>query len=89
MVHLYNRILVSHKKEWNWEICRDIDEPRETFIQSEVCLFVDSRDMVQMNIYAKQKYRHRQREHICEHQGGKGSMGWIEKLGLTHIYYYL
>ena len=25
VVHIYNGILVSHKKEWNWVICRDVD----------------------------------------------------------------
>ena len=27
MVHVYNGILLSHKKEWNWVICRDTDGP--------------------------------------------------------------
>ena len=25
MVHTYNGISLSHKKEQNWEICRDVD----------------------------------------------------------------
>ena len=25
VVHIYNGILLSHKKEWNWVICRDVD----------------------------------------------------------------
>ena len=28
MVHIYNGILLSHKKEWNWVIWRDVDGPR-------------------------------------------------------------
>ena len=28
VVHIYNGILPSHKKEWNWVICSDVDEPR-------------------------------------------------------------
>ena len=28
MVHIYNGILLSHKKEWNWVICRDVDGSR-------------------------------------------------------------
>ena len=35
MVHIYNGILLSHKKEWNWVICRDKDRPRDC-LQSEV-----------------------------------------------------
>ena len=29
MVHKYNGILLSHKKEWNSAICRDVDGPRD------------------------------------------------------------
>ena len=29
MVHIYNGILLSHIKEWNWVICRDVDGPRD------------------------------------------------------------
>ena len=25
-VHIYNGILLSHKTEWNWVICKDVDE---------------------------------------------------------------
>ena len=27
--HIYNGILLSHKKERNWVICRDVDGPRD------------------------------------------------------------
>ena len=30
MVHIYNGILLSHKKEWNWVICKDVDGTRDT-----------------------------------------------------------
>ena len=29
MVHIYNGILFSHKKEWNCAICRDVDWSRD------------------------------------------------------------
>ena len=29
VVHIYNGILLSHKKEWNWVICRDMDGSRD------------------------------------------------------------
>ena len=29
VVHIYNGILLSHKKEWNWVICRDVDGSRD------------------------------------------------------------
>ena len=30
VVHIYNGILLSHKKEWNWVICRDVDGSRDS-----------------------------------------------------------
>ena len=32
VVHIYNGILLSHKKEWNWVICKDVDGPRDCHI---------------------------------------------------------
>ena len=29
VVHIYNGILLSHKKEWNCAICRDMDGLRD------------------------------------------------------------
>ena len=29
VVHIYNGVLLSHKKEWNWVICRDVGGPRD------------------------------------------------------------
>ena len=31
MVYVYNGILLSHKKEWNTEICNNMDRPREYY----------------------------------------------------------
>ena len=30
---IYNGILLSHKKEWNWVICRAVDGPRDCHTQ--------------------------------------------------------
>ena len=27
-IHIYNRILLSHKKDHSWVICKDVDESR-------------------------------------------------------------
>ena len=32
VVHIYNGILLSHKKEQNWVICRNVDGPRDCHI---------------------------------------------------------
>ena len=31
VVHIYNAILLSHKKEWNNAICSDMDGPRDCY----------------------------------------------------------
>ena len=40
MAHIYNGILLSHKKKQNWVICSEVDGPHyitlESVIQSEV-----------------------------------------------------
>ena len=28
MAHIYNGILLSHRKKWNWVICSEVDGPR-------------------------------------------------------------
>ena len=33
VAHIYNGILLSHKKEQNWVICRHVDEPRGSHIK--------------------------------------------------------
>ena len=35
VVHIYNGILLSHKKEWNCAICRDMDGPKSEASQKE------------------------------------------------------
>ena len=32
-VHIYNGVLLSHKKEQNWVICRDMSGPRECYTE--------------------------------------------------------
>ena len=50
VVHIYNGILLSQKKERNWVICRDVDRPTSV-IQSEVS--------------QKEKNKYRILMHIC------------------------
>ena len=68
VVHIYNGILLSHKNKWNSAICRDVDKPRDCHIEwskSErekqilynivYIQYLESRKMVEMNLFAKQK----------------------------------
>ena len=36
MAHMYNGILLSHKKERNWIICNEVDRPRVCHTECEV-----------------------------------------------------
>ena len=33
VAHIYNRILLSHEKKWNWVICSEVDGPRVCHIE--------------------------------------------------------
>ena len=33
VVQIYNGILLSRKKEWNWVIYRDVDGPRDLYTE--------------------------------------------------------
>ena len=64
MVHIYNEVLLSHKKEWNWAICTDVDGPRvchTEWSKSErekyhiLMQYVKSRKTVPMNLFAGQE----------------------------------
>ena len=54
VVHIYNGILLSHKKERNWVICRDVDGPRCGWV------FV-----IQSEVSQKEKNKYRILMHIC------------------------
>ena len=61
VVHIFNGILLSHKKEQNCAICRDMDGPRDCHTErskserEKYCLNVESRKIAQMNLLEKQK----------------------------------
>ena len=66
VVHIYNGILLGHKKEWNNAIYSNMDatrddhtkwskSERERQITIWYHLCVDSKNMIQMNLFTKQK----------------------------------
>ena len=95
VVHIYNGILLSCKKEQNWVICRDMDEPRECHIQwskSErekdhvsvhICE-IWKKKSVWTTLFTKQKEKHEWREQTCRYQrwevGGTGRSGLARAL---------
>ena len=63
-IYICNGILLSHKKQWNNAICSNTDGPRDYYTmlsKSEkdkyhmISLYVESKKMIQMNIFTKQK----------------------------------
>ena len=93
VVHICSGVLLNHKKERNWAISRHMDEPREChrewISQTEKQMSYSTSHMCNLengtgDLFAKQKKSHRCREQMYGHQGGKGKVGWIERLGLTY-----
>ena len=82
VVHIYNGIALSHKKEWNNVICSNMDGPRQYHIKWRqrntnviwYFLYLESKKIIQMNLYAKQKQTHRYRKQIYGYQSGKGGV---------------
>ena len=69
MVHIYNGILLSHKKEWNNAICNDMDGPRDCHsdwnksdTKTNIIwyhLYVQSKKIIQINLFTKEKQTQR------------------------------
>ena len=53
MIHIYNGILLSHKKEWNWVICRDMDGPRDCHTEWQKSVRKRKTNIVYYHIYVE------------------------------------
>ena len=62
MVHIYNGILLSHKKGWNIAICNNTDIPRDYHTKwsksdkdkyNLLSWYVDTKEMIQINLFPK------------------------------------
>ena len=80
-------ILLSHKKEQNWVSWRDVDEPRVCHIgwskserENNYCIlmyiYMESRKMVLMILFAELPQKHRHREWTCGHRGERRGIKW-------------
>ena len=90
MFFIYNGILLSHKKEQNNAICRNMDvttdyhtkwSQKEKYKYQLISLMCIIKNMAQMNLSIKQKQIHRHREEICGFQGGGGWGGYVRGWG--------
>ena len=78
---LHNEILLSYKKEWNNAISSNTDGPRDYHTKwsksererqiSWYHLYVESKKMIEMNLFTKQKQTHRHRKQTYGYQRGK------------------
>ena len=64
VVHIYNGIIFSHKEEWNNAICSNTDGPRVKLGSERqntigYHFYVESKKMIQRNLFAEQKQTHR------------------------------
>ena len=100
VVHIYNGILLSHKKVRNWVICRDVDGSRDC--HTEWSQKVKNKYRILTHMWNLEKWyrwtdlQGRNRDTDVENKrmdtkGGKWRgvvvvVGWIGRLGLTYIY---
>ena len=85
VVYMYNGILLTYLKEWNWLICRDVDGPRDCHTEwskSERKNQISYIDAYMWNLEKWYRWtglqgrnRHRCREQMYGHQGGKAGVG--------------
>ena len=101
MAHMYNGILISHKKKWNWAICSEVDGPRvchTDWSKSEREKQTPYANTCIWNLKKKKKLwrtlgQDRNKDADVEnglsfHSGrGKGKLGWSERVALTYIHY--
>ena len=99
VVHTYNGILLSHKKEQSnafaatWMqleiiILSEVSQKKkDTYhVISFIC---GTQNMTQMNLFTKQKQTHGHRENPCGCQWGGGWGRWSGRLALVDVSYYI
>ena len=93
IIHIYNWILLSHKKEWNNAICSNMNGPKDCHIEwrksekekyrmiSLICRIL--KQMIQMNLFTKQKQIHRlENEFMVTTRGYEWGEGIIREFGV-------
>ena len=98
VVHIYNGILLSHKKEWNCVICRGVDGLRDCHIEwikserEKQILYINTSMWNLEKWYRWSYWQYRNRDTDVEnkrmgHEGQKGGGGRIGRLGLTCMHW--
>ena len=95
LARTYTGILLSHKKEWNSAVCRDVNGPRDCHTEWSQ---KEKKQISYINAYAymwnlgkwyrwiylQSRNRHTNIENKCMYTKGGSRVGWIGRLGLTH-----
>ena len=63
VVHMYDRILLSRKKEWTWVYWIEVDEPRASY--TEWSKTEREKQVSYINVYIYGIYKNGTDEHIC------------------------
>ena len=98
VVHIYNGILLSHKKEWNHAICSNMDEPRDyhtKWSQSDrerqiydITNMWNLKSRTNVLMYRTEiKFRYIENKLMATK--GKGWQGWIGSMELTDTQYHI
>ena len=78
VVYIYNEISLCHKQESSNAIWNNINGPRDYHAKSNreknISLHVESKKMLQMNLFIKEKHIHRHRKKTFGYQRGKIAM---------------
>ena len=96
MIHISNGMLLSHKKEPNWVICRDVDGPwgcqiewisqkekNKYHILMHICGIWKKIGIDDFTCKTKTDEENR-----CMDIKGEGGVRWTERLELTQIHYW-
>ena len=87
VVHIDNEVLLSHKKEWMWVTCSEINK-LESVIQSEEtqkekntycisCICMESKIIGQMTLFVGKEWRCRCKNRLVDTvEGGEGGTNW-------------
>ena len=95
VVHIYNGILFSYKKEWNNAICINMNghrdyhtkSDRERQIPHDISYMWNLVKMKQNNLFIEQKQTHRFQNQSYGYQNPwEGRIGRVE---MTYTYYYI
>ena len=101
VAHIYNGILLSHKKKWNWVTCNKVDGPRVCHTEGNKS--EREKQILYGNIYMESKEKNGSEEprgrtgiktkdadveNGLEDTGrGKGKLGRSERVAWTYIHY--